>query len=53
MTYGVFSGYADYPADMRNVNGSIVLWRMRGSDYPADMRNSNDYKELWPKRFFS
>jgi hypothetical protein len=46
MRCGVFSGYAGYPTDMRNANGSIDLWQIRRSDYPADMRKLNACNDL-------
>ena len=46
MRYVVFSGYADYPADMRNANSSIDLRPSRSSDYPADMQKLNVYNGL-------
>jgi hypothetical protein len=50
--YVVFSGYADYSADMRNANGCINLWQILRSDYAADMRNSIQHKEMWPSGLF-
>jgi hypothetical protein len=46
--YGVFSGRADYSADMRNTFGSLALWQIQNSDYPADMRKSIPDQEMWP-----
>jgi hypothetical protein len=46
MRYGVFSGCADSPADMRNANRSIDLWPSGSSDYRADMPKFNGYKAL-------
>jgi uncharacterized protein (TIGR03067 family) len=50
--YGVFSVYAGYPADMRNIDSSMVLWHKCSSDYPADMRNSFLHNQMWPSRLF-
>ena len=52
MRYGVFPDYADYSADTRNTNASIVLWQMRSSDYAADMRNSMFVKTCGRDGFF-
>ena len=46
MTYGFFSGYADYRTDMRNSNQGIKLWLIPSSDYAADMRKSTTCNDL-------
>jgi hypothetical protein len=50
---GVFSGLADYRADMRNTNNSFDLWPMQSSGYPADMRKSIPDQEMWPSGIFA
>ena len=50
--YGVFSGRADYSADMRNTFDSLALWQIQYSDYSADMRKSIPEQEMWPSDLF-
>ena len=51
--YGIFWGYADYPADTRKANNSIDLWPIQFSDCRADTRKLNVNKELWQASIFA
>jgi hypothetical protein len=46
MRYGIFSGNAGYPTDMRNTCGNIDLRPGECSDCPADMRKLSFRNDL-------
>ena len=51
--YVIFSGCADYSADMRKTKRGFDLRRIQNSDYSADTRKSIRAQEMWLSDVFA